>query len=57
MQLGNYIDVFLARHVSGTTEFRPDPARKLSANLFDIYHCWVYSEKLLMLGRGTVRNI
>jgi len=20
------------------------PARKLSANLYDIYHCWVYSE-------------
>jgi len=20
------------------------PARKLSTNLFDIYHCWVYSE-------------
>jgi len=23
----------------------PDPARKLSANLYDIYHCCVYSEK------------
>jgi len=22
----------------------PDPARKLSTNLYDIYHCWVYSE-------------
>jgi hypothetical protein len=20
------------------------PARKLSTNLYDIYHCWVYSE-------------
>jgi len=29
------------------------PARKLSANLYDIYHCFVYSEKLLM-DRGTV---
>ena len=28
---------------------RPDPARKLSANLYDIYHCCVYSEKLLMM--------
>ena len=37
--------------------FRPDPARKLSANLSDIYHCCVYSEKLLMMNRGTVRNI
>jgi len=29
--------------------FHPDPARKLSANLYDIYHCCVYSEKLLMM--------
>jgi len=35
----------------------PDPARKLSANLFDMYHCCVYSEKLLMMDRGTVRNM
>jgi len=39
------------------TEFRPDPARKLSANLYDIYHCCVYSEKLLTMDRGTVRNM
>ena len=39
------------------TELRPDPARKLSANLYDIYHCCVYSEKLLMMYRGTVRNM
>jgi len=38
-------------------EFRPDPARKLSANLYDIYHCCVYSEKLLMMARVTVRNM
>jgi len=25
-------------------QFYPDPARKLSTNLCDIYHCWVYSE-------------
>jgi len=25
-----------------------------TANLYDIYHCCVYSEKLLMLDRGTV---
>ena len=37
--------------------FRPDPARKLSTNLYDIYHCCVYSEKLLMMDRGTVRNM
>jgi len=38
-------------------QFRPDPASKLSANLYDIYHCCVYSEKLLMIDRGTVRNM
>ena len=37
--------------------FRPDPARNLSANLHDMYHCCVYSEKLLMMDRGTVRNM
>jgi len=25
--------------------FRPDPARMLSANLYDIQHCCVYSKK------------
>jgi len=29
----------------------------LSANLYDIYHCCVYSEKLLMIDRETVRNM
>jgi len=29
----------------------------LSANLYDIYHCCVYSEKLLMMDRGTVRKM
>jgi len=37
--------------------FSPDPARKLSANLYDIYHCSAYSGKLLMMDRGTVRNM
>jgi len=32
-------------------------ARKLSTNLYDIYNCCVYSEKLLMMDRGTVRNM
>jgi hypothetical protein len=35
-------------------QVHPDPACKLSANLYDIYHCCVYSEKLLMMDRGTV---
>jgi len=26
-------------------QFHPDPARKLSTNLYDIYHCCVYSKK------------
>ena len=30
-----------------------DPARKL----YDIYHCCVYSEKLLVVNRGNVRNM
>ena len=33
------------------------PARKLSANLYDIQQCCVYSEKLLMIDRVTVRNM
>jgi len=28
-----------------------------SANLYDIYHCCVYSEKLLMMYRRTIRNM
>ena len=36
---------------------RPDPARKLSANLCDIYHCCMYNENLLIMDRGTVRNM
>ena len=32
-------------------------ASKLSANLYDIYHCCVYGEKRLIMDRGTVGNI
>jgi hypothetical protein len=39
------------------TEFHPDPAGKLSANPYDIYHCYVYSEELLMMDRTAVRNM
>jgi len=42
---------------SGRNWFRPDPARKQSANVYDIYHRCLYSEKLLMMDRGTVRNM
>jgi len=31
------------------TEIGPDPARKPPENLYDIYHCCVYSAKLLMM--------
>jgi len=34
-----------------------DPARELSANLYDIYYCCVYSETPLMMDKGTVRNM
>ena len=28
-----------------------------SRQLYDVYHCCVYSEKLLMMDGGTVRNL
>jgi hypothetical protein len=46
----------LAGRIRMELQFHPDPARNLSAKLYDIYHCCVYSEKLLM-DRGTVRNM
>jgi hypothetical protein len=52
-----YECIHLASRISMELQFHPDPARKLSANLYDIYHCCVYSEKLLMTDRGTVRNM
>ena len=47
----------LASRIRTELQFRPDSARKLSANLYDIYHCCVYSEKLLMMDRGTARSM
>ena len=47
----------LASRIRTELQFRPDPTRKLSANLYDIYHCCVYSKKLMMMDRGTVRNM
>jgi len=52
-----YRFAYSLRAASGGNWFRPDPARKLSANLYDIYHCCVYSTELLMMDRGTVRNM
>ena len=44
------------RFVDRIRMFHPDPAQK-PTNLYDIYHCCVYSEKLLMMDRGIVRNV
>ena len=38
---------------SGRNQFRPDPVRKL----YDIYHCYVYIEKLLMMDGGSGRSV
>jgi len=46
----------LASRIRTELQFRPDPARMLSAYLYNIYHCCVYSEKFLMLDRRIVRN-
>jgi len=37
--------------------FHPGPACKLSTSGYDIYQCRMYGKKLLMIGRGTVRNM
>ena len=34
-----------------------DSCEQLSAYQYNIYHCCVYSEKLLMMDRGIVRNM
>ena len=49
--------VFHCTHNNGTRHTGLLTACKLSANLYDLYHSCVYSEKLLMMGRGTVRNM
>ena len=45
--------VYVIQLASRIRTERPDPARKL----YDIYRCYVYREKLLMMDRGTVRNM
>jgi hypothetical protein len=39
------------------TACKQDAAGKLSANLYDINHCYVYSVKLLTMDTGNVRNM
>ena len=47
--------VFHCTHSNGVCHTGLLAARKLS-DLYDIYHC-CYSEKLLMMDRGTVLNM
>jgi len=51
---------FCCRRIRTELQFRPDPARKLSTNLYDIYH-FIYHycvniEKLLVMDTRTVQN-
>jgi len=48
---------FADSSLAGSGWIHPDPARKLSTDLYDIYHFCVYGEKLLMMDGGTVRNM
>jgi len=43
--------IHLASRIRTELQARPDPARKLSPNLYDIYHCCVYSEKISDVGQ------
>jgi hypothetical protein len=52
-----YVINFADSLQAGSEWFYPDLARKLSANFEDVNHCCVYSEKLLMMDTGTVRNM
>jgi len=45
-----YIVIQLASRIRMELQFLPDPAHML----YDIYHCCVYSEKMLMTERTTV---
>ena len=52
-----YIKQNFRQHTSRTRLEQSDPARVLSKILLDIYHCYVYSENLLMMDRGTLRHM
>jgi hypothetical protein len=45
------------RFADSLQQDQDDPTCRLSANLYDMYHCCVYSEILLMMERGTVENM
>ena len=44
-------------HTCLLTVCEQDPARKLSENLYSTYCCFMYSEEVLMMDRGTVWKI
>ena len=48
------VPLSIIRRIRLELHLHPDRAHKLSANMCDMYHCCVYSEKLLMVDRGTV---
>jgi hypothetical protein len=48
---------FYCTHSKGICHTGLLTACNLSTNLCDVYHCCVYSEKLLMMDRGTVLNM
>ena len=49
---------YMSRRFDDTFQARPGwSCLKMSSNLRDTYQCRMYSEKLLMMGRGTARNM
>jgi len=48
---------FHCTHSNGICHTGLLTACKLSANLYDIYHCCVYSEKLLMIERNCPKHV
>jgi hypothetical protein len=50
-------DVIIIALLLPQRQFHSDSARQLSAKQYDIYHCCVYNGKLLIMDRGTVRNM
>ena len=43
-------------HVSDSSSAHQLAAESCQYNLYDIHHCCVYSVKLPMMDRGTIRN-
>jgi len=49
--------VFHRTHSNGICHTGVLTARKLSEHLYDKHHCCVYNKTLLMIDRGTLRNM